>query len=394
MMWWRALVVLTIATLLCLGALRSMAFFAPTDHPLRALRSGFSSHPDAATDQAMTRIGAAAARGEGMPSVALTGLSLVARKAPLAPDPFLVNGTVAQMAGEPARAEALFRAARSRDPRSEGARYFLAERYFQTNRILPGLIEMGALARLSERASKPLVPALVAYARTPGAVSELRRYFALEQGVRDQTLSLLAGDAANAPLVLALMPTGRLPSKASDWPGRLVQSMVAAGDYGGAEAMWRRLSRVANRGLIYNPDFRDLAGPPPFNWSYASANSGVAEPAGGGGLEVIYYGREDLTLASQVVRLPPGRYRLAMRINGPTLPIGLAWTVSCYPGPTTILQLPLGTVSKGSVEGTFAVPAAGCTAQAIQLRGQPTEVAETVQLSITGFTLEPLGAGS
>ena len=129
--------------------------------------------------------------------------------------------------------------------------------------------------------------------------AELRRFFVLAPTVRDRTLSLLAGDARNAPIVLALMPNPRSISKESDWPRRLIQSMVLANDYAGAEAMWTRLSGVSERGLLYNPQFRDLPAPPPFNWNYGSGSSGVAEPSGRGGLDVIYYGREDATLANR-----------------------------------------------------------------------------------------------
>ncbi len=390
----RALIVLPVAALLAVGAVRAMIFEAPADHPLRVLAVPFPSYPAAATDRAMAAIGAAAARGEGMPSAAQADLAWVAAKAPLAPDPFLVEGTAAQMAGAATRAEDLFRAARVRDPRSQGARYFLAERYFTTGRILPGLIEMGALARLSEQASQPLVPALVAYARTPGAVTQLRRYFAIAPSVRDQTLSLLAGDARNAPLVLALMPTAKSVSKDSDWPRRLVQSMVVAQDYAGAEAMWTRLAGVGNRGLLYNPGFRDLPGPPPFNWSYGSSGAGVAAPASEGGLDVIYYGREEITLASQMLRLSPGRYRLAMRIDALSAAGGLGWTVNCYPGPSAAMQLPLETSANGTVAGVVTIPATGCAAQSIELRGRPGDTAETVQLRIFDLSLAPVAAGS
>lgn len=390
----RALVVLPLAALLMIGAVRAMTFVAPSDQPLRSLAPSFDGHPEAMTDSAMAEIGAAAARGADMPESARQGLAAVALKAPLAPDAFLVEGTVAQMAGDGARAERLFVAARTRNPRSEGARYFLAERYFKTNRIQAGLVEMAALARLSERASEPLVPALVAYAQTPGAIAELRRFFATEPVVRDRTLGLLAGDARNATLVLALMPDARPGAITGDWPQRLIRSMVVAGDYAGAEAMWVRLSGVARRGLLYNPQFRDLPAPPPFNWTYGSGSAGVAEPSGSGGLDVIYYGREDVSLASQMMRLAPGRYRLAMRIDGPSRADGVAWTVACYPDNKSIFQLPLGTVDKGVIAGTFVVPASGCAAQSIELRGRPPEVTETAQVSIFDLKLEPVAGGS
>lgn len=390
----RALLVVPLAALLGLGAVRAMTFVAPADHPLRALAPAFAGHPQAATDRAMAGIGAAAAKGEPMPQSARQGLAAVAGMAPLVADPFLVDGTVAQMDGNGARAERLFVAARTRNPRSQGARYFLAERYFKTNRIQAGLVEMGVLARLSEQASEPLITALVAYARTPGAVAELRRFFATQPQLRDRTLSLLAGDARNAPLVLALMPDPRSGTTGGDWQKRLVQSVVQAGDYVGAERIWARLSGVKDRGLLYNPQFRDLAAPPPFNWAYGSGSSGVAEPSGSGGLDVIYYGREDATLASQMLRLAPGRYRLAMRVDGPSRVNGVAWTLICYPDNSSLFQLPVGTAGKGVVAGTFAIPATGCGAQSLELRGRPPETTETAQLSIFDLALDRLASGS
>lgn len=388
----RALVVLPLAALLAFGAVRAMTFVAPSSHPLRVLAPAFGSHPEALTHRAMGEIGTAAARGGSVPPSAREAILEVARKAPLAPAPFLVEGTIAEMAGDPSRAERLFLAARIRNPRSQGARYFLADRYLKTNRILPGLVEMGALARLSEKASQPLIPALAAYARSPGAVAELRRFFELSPATRDRTLSFLAEDARNAPLVLALAPEPRPGAPKADWHGRMIQSMVTAGDYAGAHALWRRISGVAQGGLLYNPQFRETSAPPPFNWQFASGASGVAEPSGGGGLDVIYYGREEVALATQLLRLAPGRYRLAMRVEGALRASGLAWGVVCVPGNGALLRLPIGANTKGAVAGAFAVPAAGCPVQVLELRGRPGESSQTAQLTIFDLKLEPLAA--
>ena len=389
----RALVVLPLAALLAVGAIRAMTFVAPPGHALRKLAPTFGSHPDALVNRAMTEIGTAAARGGTVPPSARQAIASVARKAPLAPDPFLVEGTIAQMAGNPSRAERLFLAARTRNPRSPGARYFLADRYLKTSRILPGLVEMGVLARLSEKASQPLIPALAAYARTPGALPELRRFFKLSPATRDRTLALLAEDARNAPLVLALAPEPVRGAPEADWHGRMIQSLVSAGDYAGADALWSRITGVANRGLLFNPQFRESSAPAPFNWQFSSGTSGVAEPSGSGGLDVIYYGRDEVALASQLLRLAPGRYRLAMRVEAPSRASGLAWNILCVPGNSALLRLPLGTVGKGAASGAFVVPAAGCPAQALELRGRPGDSSETAQLAIFDLKLEPLAAG-
>ena len=386
----RALVVLPLAVLLAVGAIRAMTFVAPSSHPLRVLASTFGSHPDALVNRAMGEIGTAAARGGTVPPSARDAIASVARKAPLAPDPFLVEGTIAEMVGDSSRAERLFLAARTRNPRSPGARYFLAERYLKTNRILPGLVETGALARLSEQASQPLIPALAAYARTPGAVPELRRFFKLSPVTRDKTLGLLAEDARNAPLILALAPEALDGAPPTDWHRQLIASLIASGDYAGAEAFWARIAGVAEHGLLYNPQFRASSALPPFNWQYASGTAGVAEPSGSGGLDVIFYGRAEVTLATQMLRLGAGRYRLAMRVDGPSRASGLAWTIQCVPSNAPLVQLPLGTVGKGSIGGVFAVPAASCPAQLIELRGRPGESSETAQLMILDVKLERL----
>lgn len=388
----RGLIVLLIAALLTFGAVRAMTFVAPSNHPLQALANVFASHPDALTDRAMGEIGTAAARGETVPPTAQLAIAAVARKAPLAPDPFLVEGTIAEMAAEPTRAERLFLAARDRNPRSQGARYFLADRYLKTNRILPGLIEMGVLARLSERAAQPLIPALAAYARTPGAVAQLRRYFVHAPATRDRTLALLAADARNAPLILSLAPEALDGAAPAEWHANLVRSLVVAGDYAGADALWRRIAGVANRGLLFNPQFRSSEAPPPFNWQFSSGTSGVAEPSGSGGLDIIYYGRDEITLATQLLRLDPGRFRLAMRVEGSSRASGLAWNILCVPSNGALLRLPLGTSGKGGFGGAFAVPATGCPAQVLELRGRPSESSQTAQLTIFDLKLEPLAA--
>ena len=388
----RALVVLLLAGLLAVGAVRAMTFFAPSRHPLRALAPVFASHPDALTDRSMVEIGTSAARGGTVPPSSRRAIASVARKAPLVPDPFLVEGAIAEINGDPSRAERLFLAARYRDPRAQGARYFLADRYLRTNRILPGLVELAALARLSEKASQPLIPALAAYARTPGVITELRRFFEFDPALRDSTLALLADDSRNAPLILSLAPEALKGAAPADWHGRLIQSLINDGDYAGADVLWSRIAGVANRGLLFNPQFRVSSAPPPFNWIFTTGAAGVAEPSGSGGLDVIYYGRAEVTLASQLLRLAPGGYRLAMRVEGPSQASGLAWTILCVPSNEALLQLPLGTVGKGSVAGAFAVPAADCPAQSLELRGRPTNSAATEQFTVFNLRLDSLPA--
>lgn len=391
----RTLIVAMLGLLLAVGAVRAMVFQSPLDHPLRALQPMFAGQPDALVDRAMREIGTAAAKGRAMPDSAQRAILEAARQAPLAPEPFLVGGTIQQIEGNGQRSETLFLAARLRDPRAPAARYFLADRFLKTGRIAAGLNEMAALARLSEKASQPLGPALAAYARTPGAIPQLRIFFANAPNNRDLTLAILAQDPTNVGLVLALappLPIHLTPPPA--WQGILVRSLVLAGNYADADELWRRINGIRTRGLLYDTQFRDRSAAPPFNWQLNSGSAGVAEPSGGGGLNVIYYGREDSPFATQMIRLGPGAYRLAMRVEAPVSASGLAWTVTCVGGTNqSLLRSPLDAARKSVLAADFAVPASDCPVQYIELRGQPVDNPETAQVTVSDLRLVSAAPG-
>lgn len=388
----RALLVVLAALTLAVVAVRAMAFAAPRAHPLRALTAAFPGHPDALADSAMLAIGAAAARGQELPAEARRKIVRLSRRAPLAPEPFLVEGTIAQIDGDLERGERLFLAARTLDPRSAAARYFLADRYLRSGRIGDGLAELGALARLSPEASRPLIPALAAYAKSPGAVDQMRRLFEAAPETRGFLLSLLAEDPANARLVLALAGPWQPGTPPPDWPGKLVTAMVNAGDYSGAEQVWREVSGIGQRGLLFDPQFRSITAPRPFGWSLGSGSAGLAEPAEGGGLDIVYYGREPIALASQLLTLSPGRYRITMRIAGQAAGKGLAWIMTCIGASQPVAVVPLDRVAGNRVAGLVSIPATACPAQGLELRGQPVEGGGTVELTITDLALVRAGA--
>ena len=395
MIWRRSVVVIPVALLLAFFAIRAMAFSAPRNHPLSMLRPFFPAYTDQLIERGMSEIGSAAAKATKIPAIPRLLMARAARQSPLAIEPFLVEGTVAQMDGAGSRAEALFLAAQARNPRAPAPRYFLADRYLRTNRIGQGLAQMSALSRLVSNGSQPLGPALAAYAQTPGAVPELRRFFATSPGLRDMTLSILANDIANAPLIMSLAPQGPVrQSPPPEWQGRLVRSLITAGNYSAADFVWRRITGITDRGLLHNPNFRDKSAPPPFNWQLTSGSAGVAEASATGGLDVIYYGREEVVLATQIVLLAPGQYSIAMRIKGASSASGLAWSISCITTNAELLRLPLEGEGKGAMGAAFTVPSTGCGAQNIELRGRPGDEPQTAQLTIFDLNLQPLAAKS
>ncbi len=345
------------------------------------------SHPAVLTDSALLAIAGAAARGQSVPPATRADLRRIAAAAPLSPDPFLIEGAIAQTEGRSGEAERLLLEARARDPRSRAARYLLAERFFRTGRVTDALIEMQALVSLQQDGAQPFVAALVAYARTPGAAPKLKAFLRRYPRVEAAVLSTLAVDAANTDLVLAL---ANIDDPDPDWRGRLVASLVEAGQYGRAHELWVQLTGGRPGVGLFNPSFKELTPPPPFNWAFPENSEGVAEPDGKSGLEVLYYGRANTILARQLLLLRPGRYHMAMTIEVAGSEEGaIRWSIRCAAEKEPFAEL---TLRAGNNAVAFDVPS-GCDAQWLELQGLAGDMPRTSELTIRNLQLTGGAAG-
>ena len=206
----------------------------------------------------MAEIGTRAARGERLTPQLIGQVHEIARKMPLAPEPFLILGAVAQKEGQGERAERLYLEARDRDPRSLAARYFLADRYLRTGYVEPALSEMASLSRLMAGGGV-FAPALAQYAHSPGAVEQLRRFFKQSPDFEAPVLENLSTDPNNLGLVLALWSGKRASSGPGGvppgWQSRILAELVEKGEYAKAYLGWRTFSGVSQAsGAIFNPD--------------------------------------------------------------------------------------------------------------------------------------------
>ena len=359
--------------------------------------SGFAdqvagSYPSVIKSGVMAEVGSAAARGEQPPKATLNRLERYLHARPLSPDPFLVHGAIALQRGDARRAEALLGEARTRDPRAAAARYLLADLYLRSGRPLPAMVEMSVLHRLLPNASGDLAPALAAYAETPGARQQLAKIVRAYPELEPPLLQELASDPANAELVLAL--AGRTPGKwpKGDWQRTVIEAQIERGNYARARQIWTRLSGVeAPPTGLFNPRFDSSDAPPPFNWQLNSDRGGVVD-ASSGGLEVLYYGREDMNLAEQVLLLEPGSYRMAMSVSGEVGDSGsVRWLLTCLGSDRRMLDLPLP-VGSGPrpAAGAFAVPP-GCSAQRLTLRAEGAEFPKEADFRISALQLAKAG---
>lgn len=351
------------------------------------------NHPLTLRGEAMVQIGQAAALGQ-LPSEPTMGqIRRLAYRAPIEPEPFLVQAALAQKRGEAARAEQLLLQARSRDPRSPAARYLLADHYIRRGDIVAGLREMSVMTRFVKGSADQLVPGLVAYAATPGAVPKLRQIVSDSPDLEPALLSALASDADNADLVLAIAgPSTPAGGSAGQWRPKLLNSLVEQGNYDKAYSIWARFAGVKTPASgLFRPDFTPSDALPPFNWTLAQAG-GLAEPSPRGGLHVIHYGRKETVLASQLLLLDPGRYELAMAVTGDVGADGqLRWRIRCLPSGRLAAEIPLTRSNAQKAGAQFVVPASGCGAQRIALAGARMDIPRSSDASISPLRLSRAG---
>jgi len=213
----------------------------------------------------------------------------------------------------------------------------------------------------------------------------VRALFKSDPSLEDATLSALAADARNADLVLAL---GDVRNRPGTWSDKLVASLVAGQQYGRAHAVWTQRAHAGPGSGVFDPGFTRSDAPPPFNWALTSSTVGLAERRQG--LHVIFYGQEDGVLASQLLLLGPGDYRLAMPVTGDVAHArSLVWTLTCVNSNTVIARFVLD--PPAAARGwAFSVPA-GCPAQRLELSGVSTDMPQQVDVTIPRLQLERRG---
>ena len=349
------------------------------------------SHPYVQVNRALVDIARSVSLGRD-PEMASVDLALVAsRKAPLMAEPFLVRGAQAKAEGKAAVAERAFIEARRRNARADAARYFLAEHYLRTGRVREGLEELSALAMLAPSGGDGFAKLLAAYARTANALPHLKRLFRTHPRLEPAVLQQLAAEAGNAELVLELAsPNAYQRPELNEWLPALLTRLVERGEYSKAFQLWRRVAGLPPTAAgIFDPQFRGSDAPPPFNWTFSSSGAGFAEPVGDGSLRLLYYGRENVVLAQQLLLLQPGAYRLAMELTGPSgRESNLAWKVTCLPGRQRLLELPLAVGGSGGLAAAFGIPAGdGCRAQQLELVGTAPEFPQQADVVISKLQL-------
>ena len=347
-------------------------------------------HPDVEISSAMTRIALAARSGQDAPPAAIALLQKAARKDPLAPEPFLVRGVQLSLSGDVAQARHAFEAAQWRDPRSLPAAYFLADQSVREGKIGPGLRQIAALARLSPNGGQTAGPYIASFAANPANWPVLRRTFRANPGLAEPAFDTLSSKIETVPALLALADSQAFTPRAS-WFPRLLDTLIKAEQYDRAQSIWARASKVRGAELLHDASFTDKVSLPPFNWALTSNAVGLAERQPVGRLHVLYYGQEDGLLATQLLTLSPGPYRLNYKFLGGSSAGegGLTWSVWCDKASSALASV---TVRQGAEHGLKFVVPADCPAQWLRLSGASGDIAQQIDVTIGGLDLRQ-GAG-
>lgn len=369
--------------LICIVALaiicvRYAIIAAEADSNTRFAFRVWPAHPAVLRAEIMGGVVSAASERGQLNAETRREIRLLSAEAPLDPTPFAVEAAVALRDGRDAKAEQLLIQARRRDPRDRGVRFLLAELYLRQNKVGPGLKELVALTKLSPETTASITDMLASYAHMPGAVPQLRRTLQLAPKIKSVLLSKLSEDAGNSALILDL---ARPISRSNDllaWQNRLLASLIKAGEFPRALALWQQFSGQSQANV---GNFADSKVSSPFTWTLLSSSDGSAT-ATNRQLAVEYFGRSDAALASRTVLLPPGQYNLSFRqAESSADPAGIHWTVTCLSDGHSLLNAPLQRGSSGTSSFAFIVPA-DCSAERITLLGvaavYPSEIDVTI----------------
>lgn len=318
--------------------------------------------------------------------------------APLAEEPFFLGALAALVRGDEAKAGPLLIEAKKRNPRSRVTRILLLDRHLRAGRVKQAATEVSGITRLMPATRNVLVPELARFAvdpRTRNALADILRAdpelkrtlleHLASSGVEPETVLRLAGDEAGPA------PNEQTPA----WQQQLLASLVQKGEVAQARTLWSRFAGVQSEAAVYDGRFERKPGPPPFNWQFSSSAAGVAEPTGSQSLQVEYYGRADAELASQMLTLSPGRYRLDFEAAGDASERGssVSWRIDCHPSQIGLAAVPVAKLSSAprTIGVGFVVPPSGCAGQRLRLIGTPAEFPTTHSITISNVQVRKAG---
>ncbi len=330
--------------------------------------------------------------------------SQVATREPLAALPYYIAAAT-RSSSAVQNARALNALALQRDPRLRPAWAWRVTDRAQANDVGTTTRALIRLAVLSAEAG-PIWSAIAQISADPAARKEIKAEIASGASWRDVYLTTLSASSVDRAIVFEMLESAGThapvtnvapPPGTPDDRRAFLAQMITQRDYERAYLAWVQWLPAASQaavGHVFDGNFKGAAALPPFAWEVANGTGGTTAIVPASGLSIDYSGSDGSVLATQMVLLQPGRYRLVTQAafqpvsneNG-TAP--LTWTLVCVTGNTPLndLAVPLDGSAKRVAGAPFEV-AAGCDAQTLSLRVNSVDFAKHLSGAIRSVAIE------
>ena len=307
-------------------------------------------------------------------------------RAPRDAEPVALAGLAASAQGDLPRAAALMRIAERFDPRSDMVRYWLLDHDVRTGNYPAALGEVGPALRL-RAGTRDAVFALVAgLLDIPAGATAVK---ATLESAPDWRSGFFQSQARDHPLALLSLldslPPAPRPEDAQSEQSAVLDAAVDAGAISAAYRTWSRLVKAQGghaTGLIYDPGFHGLPGPPPFNWRL-DQDAGVR--IAGNALLLPIAGHEPRLLAEQYALADPGRYTVSFGVDtlqDATSPL-LAARILCANDGAELANLTLSPAARAEKPRANLIVPPTCTAIRLQFVARPDDLPDPVQVRVT-----------
>jgi hypothetical protein len=313
--------------------------------------------------------------------------------APLDPTALTYLGLAADKKGDAARARSLMTLAVRSDGRALRPRLWLMDQDLRRRDYRSAIEHFDRLVRIGPAGTNGLINAMTGVVRDPASHAPLARKLATNPPWRATFLYALNQQGVSPNVIYRLMPQDSAKTQVLFEQSALLQSLLKSHEYERAYLAWINFlpeASLRNLGPVYDPQFRKLPGPLPFNWQMTDGADGSSEYSEPRGLTVSYLGTGPATLTEQTMLLSAGRYRLSVIAAGSDDSNQLAWTVTCSGAGEPLRRLPITGLKDARQRYTtqFEIPAADCGAQRLALVGSPVEFPRTASAAMDSVAVE------
>jgi tetratricopeptide (TPR) repeat protein len=307
------------------------------------------------------------------------------QRSPLSPAAARTLGYVADARGHPDRALKLMKFSLRLSRRDLATHLWFINYYVGSDDLSSALNHYDMALRTSSLAHHVLMPILIQSTEDARLIRPLARILVRRPVWKDDFIRdvISKGPSAVHVAMLAqdLSASGNGFSEVRT--SNLADRLVAEGHFFVAAKLTKR---DYQRTTVTNGNFENDIGLSPFEWKLTQdfdfgaaidTNAALQNPAANNGkgrarLQIDAAMGRGGEVASQLLLLPPGRYRLSANAGATAESMaGLAyWTVMCTPDPTTVIltvEVPMSSRTDRGSEAEFEVSTTGCTAQKLAL---------------------------